>query len=242
MPRLIAPSLSYPTGATPGFDPSHPAVGDQVRIGYTASVIALSGTVVNLMNGKAAAPTGSAAKSFGGIGPVTSYTGATDVSTLSGFVGTAIVSNAAMTMAAIGYITSITSGASTFIVNQTGSSMSLGALSAGGDLVMTVNGTSIDSGISFPLSAPVFCVGSTQINGGTNFVLVNLATGSIKTAAGAGSSAISAGDGNYYFGNRNGIRVLNGGMAAAMVSVSPSQLSIPQLVQWAADPWSFWYL
>jgi len=237
--KLIrANPLVFPS-TRPGFNPSHPVDAPGANNGFLASVVASNGTVTSILNGKVATATGSAASARPILGPVTTYTGATDVSTLA-YNGAATPAGA-ITMAALGYITSVTSGASSFISWSAASSVNgLSVLSATGNFATTINGTAVDSGIAASLSAPYFVVSSSNTLA-TNFVIVNLASGVLKTATGGSAATFNGGDGNLYFGNRSGIRVLNGGLAAAMCNVTANIIPMPVLVQWASDPWSFWY-
>lgn len=55
-----------------------------------------------------------------------------------------------------------------------------------------------------------------------------------------GSSTLVAPNGTYGIGNNVGSsREFNGFIAAAMVGAD--YLAIPQLLQWAENPWAFWY-
>jgi hypothetical protein len=73
---------------------------------------------------------------------------------------------------------------------------------------------------------------------GTRYIATDLATGKISTGTNARVYTTSAGDTTLLVGNDNGDPSLCN-VAAAMYS--KTSLSVPQLLAWANDPWSFWY-
>lgn len=89
------------------------------------------------------------------------------------------------------------------------------------------------------VNTPYFVAASGFSSGTLNWVIVNLASGQIVAESHACSAfpATSMG-GQNIIGNNSGQPML-GIVAAAMYS--PAYMPLTQLLQWAADPWSFWY-
>jgi hypothetical protein len=231
MGRLILPlkcpsPFAFP-GGNAGFDPSHVAAGTSTK----ESVVCFPGGPVSLLSGRHLVKTGSPINGIDAyLGPEVSVVG-TDKFALSGH-GTATYLTA--TLAGFVNLSSYTSGVALLI--YTNSCFAVGVQSST-HLTFYVNLSGVGSFPTMSLGVPYFYAGS--FGGGTiNMVLTNLLTGAITTATATTATTPSGfGDIWNFFSANSGVFSSSG--SAAMVS--NAALSLPQLLQWAADPWSFWY-
>lgn len=241
MSRLILPlqrigPLAYP-GRQPGFDPSHFA-SKNVRL----SAVASGNNFVNLLNAKKGTVTGAVTAIVDSrIGP------AAQITTIAGsdtYVSIPSPSNAAIpTSATVASIfTYGTNGnfSGLFGSNQTTFGVMFGVQAAGGS-IQCYNGTVLNSVACVPVAGNAYFAAVSYNTTKANFVLVNLTTGQVFSDSVTGASATAAADGTYCLGVNNNFSTnsLVGGLAAGMYAAE--YLSIPQLLQWARDPWAFWY-
>jgi hypothetical protein len=238
--------LAYPAGFAPGFDPSHVAAG----AGPFFSAIAVSGSggFINLTNG--AAPSG-----FGGtkptaridtIGPVQVTTGIYNEGVkFSGYP--ASTSYKSMTMAAIIRPTTINQAGNILdtsdqIAGVLGG-VGLGHSATGFLQVEPGIGTTKVSSVVQLTANHTYFVAASFLPGTSvpiNFISVDLGTGQIltdNTTWTPGAALLI--NSTIMFGQGNLPKSIKGRTASGMVGIV--FLSIPQLLVWAADPWSFWY-
>ena len=239
-------SLAYPTGSIAGFNPSHIAAAN-----CHFSGVAQTGGFLDLTAGLRGVAAGTPASLINGtLGPATTYTTTSDITS---FANKPTTADQGYTFGCIFILTDVTANTRFLISNSnSGSGHSLAMTSGGGlNLALAANGVStVNSGFIPTVNTPYFFAGSLWNLGATgrtaNFVLTNLLTGQVKTAVGTQGTIVSATaptPGTYTIGNRNG-QALLGSISAAMgasVANIGEQLPMSALVQWAHDPWSFWY-
>jgi hypothetical protein len=239
--RLLRPynPLTYPAGRLSGFDPTHVLAGVKTRFSFVATS---SGGAVDLVNGAKPGIVvgGPSALIDGALGPAIKFAASTDAFTWSSRPAT---TETIYTVAAI-VRPSTVSGTAFYACNSSGSGTGIGpglftsgvtafALTLGGD-------TSVTTGIVPTVGLPYFFAISFHQGTTTwNAAVRNLATGQIQTATGTQASVASPSNGTYVFGNRDTL-VGIGNNSAAMFSVGRFNL-LPELIQAASDPWSFWY-
>lgn len=227
--------LAYP-GGTPGFDPSHP-----MSNGLAMSAVSTGGNFVSLQTGKPGTIGGSPSAFIGTVGKGTKFTTNANVT----FPAPTVLPTV-FTVAAIFELDGVTGNPTQQLINNVaGGGMGL-ALDGAGHLSFGGAGGAVftfppTSGASLPFGIPFFFVASFAPSAASaTGVLVNLLTGQTFSATSSLSGGMQASDGNYYIGNRGlNSRQLDGGVHT--VAWSYTYLSLPQLLQWAQDPWSFWY-
>lgn len=231
--------LAFP-GTKPGFDPSHIAAA-QTRL----SAAAMGGNFVDLTTGKSGAITGSPTNSIGLIGPRIGFPGSTDLVTFSG-KPTASFPNYTFGCVVAFDVVNVTNqflisssnggtGVRLSIVNAGGSKLSIGINSLGG-----FNATQIPIAVNTPY-ALFGSLAWVSPNALCNAVAVNLTNGVVlsQSSSVAAGGAPGADSGTCSIGNRGSSLHAQGRIAAAMYSTEFTPIS--SLLQWAADPWSFWY-
>lgn len=235
---LVLPQrgLAFP-GGQPGFDPSHPAAKGIVR--FSGMPSARGGGYVNLLNGVAGVPTATPPTTVmgqAGPGMRVGFTGAV----WSAFAGQPAVTDNNWTMAGIilgernaadiiPIITSSNSGAPVAI----GLNFLQPFVYRGGFGHSVVISTTLNANESYFLAASGGSTGSCQM------VARSLKTGQLFTGTGAFTNT-SASDGTYTIA---GNAVTGGGFNAQVghSMFSTGRLGMSQLINWAADLWSFWY-
>jgi hypothetical protein len=241
MSRVILPlktnSLAFP-GRAPGFDPSHfAAQGMSNGNGFSGVTVAGGSNFINLLSTKAGVFTGSGTGSiFGGAGPVLNLTGSNNYLSFAGNVSNA---PAGQTVGGIGFIQALTSKYPLF--NVGGSAVGL-VLGVNNNVLWCFgeSGGDINSSLTLQVNTPYFFAVSVNATLSIeNFILVNLLTGQVKTQQMTSAIGFGFAGGTYLLGNDTFSENWNGGIAAAMYA--PNFLSIPQLIQWAQAPWTFWY-
>jgi hypothetical protein len=156
-------------------------------------------------------------------------------------VGIAAAGSVAVTDFTVGLIFNLDTTA-TQILFQVGTNNSLGpTIYIGPTVHMYGVSVDVDSGITISAGTPYFvAMSSSSTLSQTFFVVVNLSTGKIQTAS--TSTLVNFGncDQLYLIGNRQAAQLqCTGGIAAVMSTRKFNSLST--LMQWATDPWSFWY-
>lgn len=238
---LMTP-FAYPAGIAPGFDPNHVAAA-KVR----HSSVAANGGFINCLTGKAGTKSGTPSGSIdGNIGSALSFTSATDAFT---FPGNPAIADLNATFGVIYKRTSSSATAhySLYTASSAGSSgIGFGVVTASSEKLDLLFGgvNSFSSNFVTAVNVPYFIAVSISASAGgggnANFVIVNLSTGQINiSTASLGSFVPSASNGTYVVGNRNLANPALGNVSSAMFSAQ--YLSMPQLLQWGQDPWSFWY-
>lgn len=240
MSRVILPTrnkLIYP-GGNPGFDPSHIASnGVSPKKGFSG--IAANGGFISLLNASKATLAGSPVSTINSnIGPSTAL-GLAGADTMS-FTGQSTVAATSYTFGGIFWINTLNTGSNAnqlFTNNDNFNTATLN--SAGGFLSCQVNNTSLTSTIAPAANTPYFFIISCPAARPVNFLLLNLRTSQIQTATVANSASAAAPSGTYWIGGSNTFEGTGGAIAAMMYSTKA--LSLPQMRQWAQDPWGFWY-
>ncbi len=224
--------LLAPAGRTPGFDRTHPAA-KQILFSGVPSGLMFS----NVLNGKQSALVGGTVAATDGnlgqcvnfpAGDYLSFSGNATTNWLSGTIGVIIRA-------------SVISGTQYIFCNNSASAGSSLNLSSG-TVQWTMFGVVAESSsITISAGVPYFIAASQNGSTGINYVAVNLVNGSIQTSTSA-SAAPNAPDGTYVIGvgpSLGGSTAFAGLIAAAMYS--SAYMPMPALVDWAKDPWSFWY-
>lgn len=234
--RLLRPynPLVYPVGR-PGFDPSHPASnGAQPKryfIGYPSN-----GTYVSTQDGSAVgAVTPFATGKITAFGPaILINTGGADKIAITGLDATTVPPG--VTYAAFVQWNAFTGGAQ-YQTLMAGSGSQIFGLNLTAKLNLFV---SSDNAATFgpALNTPYFvCVSASSA--GLNLVMTNLLTGQVFSQAKTGV-AVGASNGSLFIGNSSAGTQPTDGLIGN-VAYLPTYLSMPQVLAWAADPWSFWY-
>lgn len=222
--------LAYPAGFAPGFDPSHTA-SVNVQPGTAIAAVSVGGNFVNCLSGASATIVNSpAAKIIGGLGPSTSFT-STAKCTYPALTSLGLNK---MTLAVIVQFISLTAAYQRLIGDIT----SFISLNASGVVDFFSGGDHLTSpAFTATINVPYFIAISTSATA-LNFVILNLVTGALISQSLAGVSVNPNGAINIGNNPPNN-QVASAYIAAVMYA--QNYLSVPQLLTWAADPWSFWY-
>lgn len=226
-------SLRYPGGSSPGIDWSHPASANLQFSGVSipANVLGLFGAI-----GKGTA-TGTPSASIDGIlGPVTNLN-------TNSYVSLQGVNNApaAATISVIVNLTSVASFYALFGHTDLGFNGWNFEVNSGSLQMFSGGGSSNSSGITLTTGTPFFLACSVS-SSAANFIAVNLKNGKVqKSFGGAGVALAQNAGGRFLVGANSGLtsQCLLGSISA--VVYSGVALSQAQLLQWAQDPWAFWY-
>lgn len=221
---LKRPSPFAFPGGNPGFDPNHVA-SSNVRF----SAVAAGASFRSLLNGAGGTPTGTVAALDGAIGPCVTFRDST--SDAVNFSGTAQALPSSCTMAAI-FNVAFTNSFNGIVSTGNGS----WCLCQRGNFEIFNGNTEVSSGIGVG-NGPTLFIGSANAST-VNFLVKRLDTGTVITASIAGSAATGT-EGNYSIGNFTGGNAFSGSIATAMYAAN--FMSLPQMLQWAQDPWGFWY-
>jgi hypothetical protein len=230
--------LGYP-GRSPGFDGSHPA-----SVNARFSAIAGSSNFITILSLRKATLT-SQAPTFGidgALGPCGIFASGGNATSACNFAGQFAGTDLSGTVAAIIRLSSLGAINAIFSSNQTNSTNGYYlSVSTTGQIQMNLPGfVTANSGASYVTAGVPYFIAGSSITGHSNFVSLNLNTGQIKTTATTGTYTAAAGNGTMQIGcNRENSQVAVGNIAAAMYS--GTLLTIQQLIQWAQDPWAFWY-
>lgn len=239
--RLIRPPqglFAFP-GTNPGFDPEHPCAA-QTRL----SAVAMGGNFVDLTTGRPGSITGSPTNSVGLIGPRIGFPGSTDVVTFSGKPTSSFPNYTFGCIVAF----DVVNAANQFLISSSNSGVGarLSIANAGGSkLSIGINGLSALTAAQIPIVAntPYALFGSlawVSPNVLFNAVAVNLTNGIVLSqSSSVASGAPGTDSGTCGIGNRGSALHAQGRIAAAMYSTG--FMPMASLLQWAADPWSFWY-
>ena len=235
--RYTGNPRAYPAGIAPGFDPTHLAAKGVVT---RFSGIARDGSFVSLLNGEAGVIGGTPTFAIDGyIGPSAKFVASTD---LWKFPNQNTTATTTFTIAFIFRYASITTNQGLFGASAT-NNVAFYFFNGAGPMTIKLAATSTTVPFSntnfIAAGIPHFIVLS--VSGTTaNCLAVRLTDNVSDQAVGftvSGTPGVS--DGNYLIGNTAGAAGAAGNIACAMYSTA--YLSIPEMRQWAANPWSFWY-
>lgn len=236
----------YPFGAAPGVPHGHIALrGSTLRcsaiatnsgVGFIAIYSASKGGTAFVNTGGF---TSGVTDGYMGNVVSSSATGTTNRMTLS---GQAAVTDSTITMAAIVKFTSTATTQAIWCLGDSGSVGWVIQSNAGTlELAPAPFTTAASSGVAFSTNTPYFCAASGQ-SANTNFVVKNLITGLARTANATTAMTATASNGNYVIGNYgNDANSIAGSVACVMAATGTPILGQKELLQWADDPWSFWF-
>lgn len=224
--------LAYPAGYAPGYNPSHIAAG-----GTRFSGISVPGNFLNILSGKVGTLSGTptwAVKSY--VGPVTYFT-----SSSASFTGQSTANDEACTIGTIVYPINQNNSC---VFSSSGDNAGWRTIHGGfgainyqlvaGGVAVTINTGDLVPGEYSPWFLATSAGLSTSC-----YVVKNLANGKTRFAESTGPGSTLASNGTYMVGANTFGQNYYGGIAAVMFSGRYN--SLQSLLQWAADPWSFWY-
>jgi hypothetical protein len=224
-------------GTQPGFNPSHPAAAKPLFSG-----VSMGGNFINLGIGAGGGARGTIVgsptpKILPSIGLATLFVASASVQ--FSFPATNFTN---YTIAAIVNWLG-TNAASQDIAGNDTSSGGVGTdlgLSSTGVVSVRLNAVSVASTLpALVANASYLIAASGTSASGANMMYARLDTGQIFSQFVSSGTSTTA-NGTLTIGNvGDASRFFNGSIATAMYS--NSFLSLAQLTQWAADPWSFWY-
>lgn len=231
--------LSFPAGATPGFDQTHPCAQTMVA-GHGFSGVATPAGFMSLLSGRAGVLTGGIlGATLGNLGPVTDFSSSTSTAT---FPGQSTKVDTVGTMAAIFQFNSLTGGTTALTYSSTTITAGMGlCLLTGSSFLSIIAGgaTNATSTIAVASSVPYFAIASTS-TASSNFLLMRLDNGKIVTnSQGPAIPTANNPSGSYQVGNAVSGRPTVGKIAACAFSFT--SLSPQQMLVWAQKPWAFWY-
>jgi hypothetical protein len=236
--RLRNP-LAFPAGLAFGFDPKHLAAP-----GSFFSGVPNSGNFRDILSGEVGtiggAPT---AVIDGNLGPALNFAASADnVSFTPNLPSTAAL--ATCTLAAIFRVTTQEGTDQPPINISNGSTFGQCIASNNGSNVIVLNGgiSTTITGFALPSNnkLPLFMAASYATSPSVwNIVVVNLLTGQTYFQQNLAYTASNTTTTVLHIGNHGSSRELGGHCACAMASTQ--FMSIAALMQWAADPWKFWY-
>ena len=197
------------------------------------STIALTGNSINLLNGKRGTTSGAPTSTIDGIiGPCTVFTTGTQFNRFTGPTTTP----AQFTMATIFRPTAI-SNSPLFSTSTTGSTGYIFFLTASDIKVFDNQAVTIASGTTLTVGVPYFLLISYNGTAAT-FLWVRLDTGQVKTVTASGTLVPANGNGNFNISSDLGDTPAQN---VATLAFFPQYLELSGMLQWAQDPWSFWY-
>jgi hypothetical protein len=175
-------------------------------------------------------------------------------STTNGWVGNCLVTNGASpsvtfsgmtasstsngSCAIIVYVTTSAGLQSAFATSTVNSGWFFGGNNS--SKLSIYNGSvSTASTISISANTPYFLAYSALNGTATNFLALNLSNGVLQTQVAASPGAATAGNGTYIVGNDTFNDVCTADIHA--VAYFDSYIPMSTLIQWATDPWAFWY-
>ena len=227
--------LAYPAGVAPGFDPTHVA-GKSVEF----SAISVGGNFINLFSGIPGTITGSPTPKIDGkIGVSTTLAGEGSTNQI-GFINPDLAAYSGVTYAAILILSSIGTSAQGVVANGNGTSSSIRFASTTGIFTFVLGGVAATASILAANANVPYFVAASWDGSIIKYLLADLSKGLVLTDTKVFSHAGVGPAGGFIVGNSSAqTQGLGGSIATAMYG--PGVLSMSQLLQWAADPWSFWY-
>lgn len=226
--------FAFPVGVRPSVDPSHLATGTTLCY---SGIAAPGGGFINLLSGSKASKQSSPTTVQTAIGP------ALNADTTTGWCTDGSINPTVTTCTIAAILIPVTSVATgrIFIMTDTNTTVNISGIELP-SLVLNfrTQGSAYSSGITLSLNTPYFVAGSFR-SGNQNWVVVNLKTGQIQTAANTTSLTMDSPSAPYAIGgNFSSARAAGAQIAAVMFSANRF-LRPAQLLKWAQDPWAFWY-
>lgn len=216
--------LVFPAGRRPGVDYSHPALTGKSLL--RLSVVARGGSLIDVTGRQVGTRSGAVSgQIFSALGNVTDFnTGSGGNITFSGPSVTEPATLAVILWLNVGTVLSNSTGVSPFTIGRgTGGTSSYVVLGIGGG-TQFIGPNFLSGGVPYFLAA-TFGSASPMV------VARRLDTGSLLTSN-FSSASTNTSNGTYSVGD-------NGPVAAA--AITNAIMTPEQLIQWAYDPWSFWY-
>lgn len=229
--------LAFPAGRSPGFDASHPASNGLLRKrGFSA--VPIGANFVNVIDGSPFTASNTTA-AIRAAGPCVKFSSATSACTQTGYSA-----STTLTLAAVVEFSSLGSVYQGIVGSSTNASTNSPILylqgASGGPLDLYSSGDQSSTIKATSTNTPFFIAVSAKSSTKYNYILVNLTNGSIVTNSITPSAGFLTANGTVVIGNGNTTsQPALGYIYASMYSYA--FLSIPQLLAWAQDPWSFWY-
>lgn len=226
--------LTFPSGVQPGVDITHPASRNLRYSGIAAP----GGTVINLLDGARALTQNTPTTLPTIIGPTLNALTTTGWCTGGSIVADTI---AADTQGVIIIPKESTSVGRVFVRTNTNITVGIAGIVLINLVLGYITQGSVGSfGITLALDTPYFVAISVR-NGNRNCIVRNLETGQIQTAETVTATAMNNSNAPYGIGgNFSGARSAGCQIAAVMFSAN-NYLKPQALLQWALDPWAFWY-
>lgn len=231
--QLSRNPLAYPVGCKPGFDASHVA-GAQVKF----SGVATPGNFIDVGSGGKGTISGTPTTGVHGqLGPVINFPSGAYAT----FPGHSAIVYPSITIAAIFSVDSLTTFQYIFSNSTGGTGLSLIVDTTFKLAINNWETTRLVSSLAIAAATPYFAVVSQNGTTSTQFLLMDLRSGKVLVETQAAGLAVPTSlSGSYLVSAapNTGSHLL-GNVAAAMYS--GIYLSLPTMLAWAADPWSFWY-
>jgi hypothetical protein len=241
--------LAYP-GRAPGFDPSHLVASNTML-----SAVAAGANFVNCLNGSngtvvaGSTPVLPSGGLYGALGPAVNFSLATNPVGKTSYVSFPGSSTNVRTVTIGALLYFLVNGAQAVGVvanDSNGSGVSF-RVNNSGTFTLQLAGVASYNSSAVTLNAAGFYFVAASVNtltGAYCFVLLNLLTGQTTYEALSGSAHTPGSPtGSFVVGNYGNAAApaseMNGAIAA--VAYINGYRPLPQLLAWAADPWSFWY-
>lgn len=227
----------YP-GGNPGFDPNHLASGPNL---FSVVAVTNGANCISVLQGKRGTVNGTPSQIIDGIlGPL--YSTTLNQSQGTTFTNFSTATNGTATMAGI-FKFPATPTSIAELISDNGSAFQFRVDNSNPDLNFVYSGfTSVNAGFTLSANVPYFAAGSSDTSTSvTNFILCRLDNGKTITSVKGGSNSVNAMSGTWNVGDLRTSGGADGGLQIAAGMFSSVKLSQAHLIQWAADPWSFWY-
>lgn len=221
-------------GTKPAIDPTHPASQGLVLNRGLALVAATSNLMTDALGSTITVGSTGFTNSILSIGPAITFTAGVANRLAAANQSTATPSGA--TFAWICLLNTVTTSDHCPIKSSGTTVPSINTAKGG---LCIFNGAAYSQSSIVPsVGVPYFMAVSLANSSIVNFLVLNLNTGQVQTAATTTASNVSFAGAFEIGGNGSG-QGFGGALAAAMLS--PTFLNMAQLKAWAQDPWSFWY-
>jgi len=228
--------LSYPAGARPRFDQSHPVAG-----GVRFSAVIQGGGALNVLTGQHAGFSVAPAATViaAGLAGICSGTGGSTPNNSMQFANQYTGADTSATAAVIAQFPNLGTTMYPFRSGVTGG-ISFSISTVGVFLCSDVVSNNKSSGITLLAGVPYFLACSFN-PAATVFVVKRMDTGQTYfSSPGTPFLAPGAPDGNLQIGSKGSSEAgVDRYILSAMFSGQFN--SLPVLLQWAADPWAFWF-
>jgi len=229
-PWRIGSLLSYP-GGIPGVNIDHFAAKN-LRF---AAVALGPANMIDLLTGGSGALTGTPTALTTPFGPSCVFS---TIGQHLAYSGKSTGLDAVMCMAMV--FTPVTDVANRgYLATSSGANGYSFQVDGTGNLRYNVDGVvSITSAVTIAINTPYFAAMSGR-TGSQSFLIRRLDTGAITTGTTATAYTAIAPSGISWIGDTNGLGHCGARINAVMMSAN--YFTVPQLMQWAEDPWAFWY-